>query len=82
MEAQNLVRSNSSMAALRTKFFYMKIVFIKPQSRKHMKSCLAALVCFAKDIPRPNKNKLFQAVLNFIHIYKISPDFAASLFLL
>lgn len=47
-----------------------------------MKSCLAALVCFAKDIPIPNKNKLLQAVLNFIHIYKISLDFAASQFLL
>lgn len=59
----------------------MKIVLIKPQSRKHAKSCVAALVCFAKYIPRPNKNKLLQAVLHFIHIYKISLDFAASLFL-
>lgn len=37
---------------------------------------------FAKDIHRPNKNKLPQAVHNFIHIYKISPDSALSLFLL
>jgi len=30
------------------KNFYMKIAFRKPQSRKRMKSCLAALVLFCQ----------------------------------
>lgn len=82
VEAQNLMCSNSSMAALWRKKNYMKILFIKPQSGKLIKSCLAALVCFAKYTSRPNKKNLLQAVLNFTHIYKISLDFASSLFLL
>lgn len=82
IEAQDTVCSSSSIAGNWTKIFYTKTVLTKSQSRKHMKSCLATLVCFAKDIPRPNKNRLLQAVLNFIHIYKISRAFAALLFLL
>lgn len=83
VEAQKLyVLQFLDGCTLEKKKNYMKILFIKPQSGKLIKSCLAALVCFAKYTSRPNKNNLLQAVLNFTHIYKISLDFASSLFLL